>query len=129
MQNKTYAITALLDGELHTLAEDVPEEEVEGTLQHLTRKHELKNVGRYEVRPSEARTAYPKGAGRESSRGRGTARGKRESGGASTASDDCSRAERSVASRTARATPDAFPADDRKGGSRTILNTSSITRT
>ena len=54
MQNKTYAITALLDGELHTLAEDVPEEEVEGTLQHLTRKHELKNVGRYEVRPSEA---------------------------------------------------------------------------
>jgi len=55
MQNKTYAITALLDGELHTLAEDVPEEEVEGTLQHLTRKHELKNVGRYEIREGSAR--------------------------------------------------------------------------
>lgn len=52
MQNKTYTITAMIDGEEYTLAKDVPEEELEGTLQHLTRRHELKNVGRYEIRPS-----------------------------------------------------------------------------
>ena len=55
MQNKTYVITAMIDEELHTLAKDVPEEEVEGELQHLTRRHEYKNVGRYEIREGSAR--------------------------------------------------------------------------
>jgi hypothetical protein len=57
MQNKSYTITAMIDGWEFALAQDVPEEEVEGELQHLTRRHELKNVGRYEVKPSEARIA------------------------------------------------------------------------
>lgn len=60
MQNKTYVITAMIDGWEFALARDVPEEEVEGELQHLTRRHELKNVGRYEIRPSESQTAYPR---------------------------------------------------------------------
>jgi hypothetical protein len=63
MQSKTYIITAMIDGWEFALARDVPEEEVEGELQHLTRRHELKNVGRYEIRPSEARTAYPRPSG------------------------------------------------------------------
>lgn len=50
MQNKTYVITAMIDGWEFALARDVPEEEVEGELQHLTRRHEYKNVGRYEIR-------------------------------------------------------------------------------
>jgi hypothetical protein len=54
----------MIDGWEFALAQDVPEEEVEGELQHLTRRHELKNVGRFEVRPSEARTASP-GGGKE----------------------------------------------------------------
>ena len=64
MQNKTYVITAMIDGWEFALARDVPEEEVEGELQHLTRRHEYKNVVRFEVRPSEARTASP-GGGKE----------------------------------------------------------------
>lgn len=60
MQNKTYIITAMIDGWEFALARDVPEEEVEGELQHLTRRHEYKNVGRFEVRPSETQTAYPR---------------------------------------------------------------------
>jgi hypothetical protein len=65
MQNKTYVITAMIDGWEFALARDVPEEEVEGELQHLTRRHELKNVGRYEIREEKE----------ESSRGREAARG------------------------------------------------------
>ena len=60
MQNKTYIITAMIDGWEFALARDVPEEEVEGELQHLTRRHEYKNVVRFEVRPSESQTAYPR---------------------------------------------------------------------
>ena len=63
MQNKTYVITAMIDGWEFALARDVPEEEVEGELQHLTRRHEYKNVGRYEIRPSESQTAYPRPSG------------------------------------------------------------------
>ena len=63
MQNKTYVITAMIDGWEFALARDVPEEEVEGELQHLTRRHEYKNVVRYEIRPSEFQTAYPRPSG------------------------------------------------------------------
>lgn len=67
MQNKTYMITAMIDGWEFALARDVPEEEVEGELQHLTRRHELKNVGRFEViEQDKTQTAYP----RPSERGR-----------------------------------------------------------
>jgi hypothetical protein len=65
MQSKTYVITAMIDGWEFALAQDVPEEEVEGELQHLTRRHELKNVGRFEIKERQ----------RESSRGREAARG------------------------------------------------------
>jgi hypothetical protein len=119
MQNKTYVITAMIDGWEFALARDVPEEEVEGELQHLTRRHELKNVGRYEIRPSESQTAYPRPSEGEAERGR---RSQPER------SEGCSRpSPEGRGSRTARAAPDAFPADDRKGGGRGILNTSSIT--
>lgn len=61
MQNKTYMITAMIDGWEFALARDVPEEEVEGELQHLTRRHELKNVGRFEViEQGKTQTAYPR---------------------------------------------------------------------
>lgn len=61
MQNKTYTITAMIDEWEFALAKDVPEEEVEGELQHLTRRHELKNVGRFEVlEQGEARLSYPR---------------------------------------------------------------------
>ena len=57
MQRKTYVITAMIDGWEFALARDVPEEEVEGELQHLTRKHELKNVGRYEIKERQRESA------------------------------------------------------------------------
>jgi hypothetical protein len=64
MQNKSYTITAMIDGWEFALAQDVPEEELEETLHRLTRRHELKNVGRYEVRPSETKK---EGVGRSAS--------------------------------------------------------------
>jgi hypothetical protein len=64
MQNKTYVITAMIDGWEFALARDVPEEEVEGELQHLTRRHEYKNVVRFEiVEQRETQTAYPRPSG------------------------------------------------------------------
>lgn len=57
MQSKTYVITAMIDGWEFALAQDVPEEEVEGELQHLTRRHEYKNVGRYEIKEESARAS------------------------------------------------------------------------
>jgi hypothetical protein len=66
MQNKSYTITAMIDGWEFALAQDVPEEEVEGELQHLTRRHEYKNVVRFEiVEQSETQTAYPRPSGTE----------------------------------------------------------------
>lgn len=41
---QTYTIYAVMDGELYTVANAVLDEELEGELQHLTRKHEFKNV-------------------------------------------------------------------------------------
>lgn len=46
----TYIITAVIEGESYEVARDVPDEELEGELQHLTRRHELKNVTRFEIR-------------------------------------------------------------------------------
>jgi hypothetical protein len=64
MQNKTYVITAMIDGWEFALARDVPEEEVEGELQHLTRRHEYKNVVRFEIlEQQETQTAYPRPSG------------------------------------------------------------------
>ena len=61
MQSKTYVITAMIDGWEFALVRDIPEEEVAGELQHLTRRHELKNVGRFEiVEQSESLPAYPR---------------------------------------------------------------------
>lgn len=41
---QTYTICAVMDGELYTVAQGVPDEELEGELQHLTRRQEFKNV-------------------------------------------------------------------------------------
>lgn len=45
----TYTILVTLDDEVYTAAKNVPDEELEGELQHLTRKHEYKNVCRFEI--------------------------------------------------------------------------------
>jgi len=45
----TYTILVSLDGEIFTAASSVSEEHLEGELQHLTRKHEYKNVSRFEI--------------------------------------------------------------------------------
>jgi hypothetical protein len=72
MQNKTYIITAMIDGWEFALARDVPEEEVEGELQHLTRRHEYKNVVRFEiVEQRETQTAYPRPSGTKKEEGAG----------------------------------------------------------
>jgi len=61
MQSKTYIITAMIDGWEFALARDVPEEELEGELQHLTRRSELKNVGRFEItEQGKTRLSYPR---------------------------------------------------------------------
>jgi len=44
-----YTITATIDDEELVLVRDVPDEELEGELNHLTRRHELKNVTRFEI--------------------------------------------------------------------------------
>jgi|GEM_PF-6226611 len=45
----TYTILVSLDDEVYTAAQNVPDEELEGELQHLSRKHEYKNVTRFEI--------------------------------------------------------------------------------
>lgn len=45
-----YLIYAEIDGEEYLLETDVPDEELEGYLQNLTRKNEFKNVTRFEIR-------------------------------------------------------------------------------
>jgi len=45
----TYTILVSLDDEIYTAAQNVPDEELEGELQHLSRKHEYKNVTRFEI--------------------------------------------------------------------------------
>lgn len=54
----TYTITAVIDGETYEVARDVPDEELEGELQHLTRRHELKNVTRFEIQEDRYPLAY-----------------------------------------------------------------------
>ena len=54
----TYTITAIIDGETYEVARDIPAEELEGELQHLTRRHELKNVTRFEIREDGYLLAY-----------------------------------------------------------------------
>jgi hypothetical protein len=49
----TYRITVVIDGETYEVARDVPAEELEGELQHLTRRHEYKNVTRFELQETE----------------------------------------------------------------------------
>lgn len=44
-----YTITATIDDEVHVVATNVPDDELEGELQHLTRRHEFKNVTRFEI--------------------------------------------------------------------------------
>lgn len=44
-----YTITATIDDEVYVVATNVPDDELEGELQHLTRRHELKNVTRFEI--------------------------------------------------------------------------------
>jgi len=95
MQNKTYIITAMIDGWEFALARDVPEEEVEGELQHLTRRHEYKNVVRFEIlEQQETQTAYPRPS--ETRKEEGV--GRSPSGSGSYPSDDRTRpSERSEA--------------------------------
>lgn len=45
----TYTITAVIDGETYEVARDVTDEELEGELQHLARRHEYKNVARFDI--------------------------------------------------------------------------------
>lgn len=49
----TYTITAVIDGEVYEVADKVPDEELEGQLQHLIRRHEYKNVTRFEIQEDE----------------------------------------------------------------------------
>jgi hypothetical protein len=44
-----YTITATIDDEVYVVATNVPDDELEGELQHLTRRHEFKNVARFEI--------------------------------------------------------------------------------
>jgi hypothetical protein len=46
-----YSITATIDDEVYVVATDVPDDELEGELQHLSRKHEFKNVVRFDIHP------------------------------------------------------------------------------
>jgi hypothetical protein len=46
----TYIITAEIDGLAYEVATDVPDEELEGELQHLTRRHEFKDVTRFNIK-------------------------------------------------------------------------------
>jgi len=46
----TYTITAEIDGLTYEVARDVPDEELEGELQHLSRRHEYKNVTRFDIK-------------------------------------------------------------------------------
>jgi hypothetical protein len=52
-QDTTYVITAEIDGEIYEVAKHVPDEELEGELQHLTRRHEFKNVTRFYIKEME----------------------------------------------------------------------------
>ena len=44
-----YTILVTIDDEVYTASKNVLDEELEGELQHLTRKHEYKNVCRFEI--------------------------------------------------------------------------------
>lgn len=46
-----YSITATIDDEVYVVATDVSDDELEGELQHLSRKHEFKNVIRFNIHP------------------------------------------------------------------------------
>jgi len=47
----TYSIKAIIDDEIYTVATNVPDDELEGELQHLARKHEFKNIVRFDIYP------------------------------------------------------------------------------
>jgi hypothetical protein len=44
-----YTISATIDDEVYVVATNVPDDELEGELQHLTRRHAFKNVVRFEI--------------------------------------------------------------------------------
>lgn len=46
-----YSISATIDDEVYVVATNVPDDELEGELQHLSRKHEFKNVVRFDIHP------------------------------------------------------------------------------
>jgi hypothetical protein len=53
-----YSIYARIEDEEYLLESDIPEEELEGSLQNLTRKQEFKNVTRFEIREETDGTLY-----------------------------------------------------------------------
>lgn len=54
----TYCITAIIDDEEYTLARQVPDEELEGELQHLCRRQEFKNINRFEIKEEELHESF-----------------------------------------------------------------------